>query len=102
MLLLDNRFLGAVLRAFENRPEPTRRFGKPARAHLAGFQKLFANSKAFRAKRQRISSFNIKLKGQLKNFSISSGRSLNQDPSDLFRTVEADGPQCRRYQALSY
>jgi hypothetical protein len=54
---------------FESRPEPTRRFWKaaranspilkagqsqlsdfkkPARIYLAGFQKLFANSKAFR------------------------------------------------------
>jgi hypothetical protein len=29
-------------------------FEKPAKAYLAGFQKLFANSKAFRSKRQRI------------------------------------------------
>jgi hypothetical protein len=53
---------------FESRPEPTRRVWMPARAHLAGFKKLFANSKALRAKRQRISSFNVKLKGQLKIF----------------------------------
>ncbi len=39
---------------FVSRPEPTRWFWKPARAYLPGFQKLFANSKAFRAKRQRI------------------------------------------------
>jgi hypothetical protein len=39
---------------FESWPEPTRRFSKLARAYLPGFQKLFANSKAFCAKRQRI------------------------------------------------
>jgi hypothetical protein len=39
---------------FESRPEPTRQFWKPASSYLAGFQKLFTNSKAFRAKRQRI------------------------------------------------
>jgi hypothetical protein len=33
---------------------------------LTGFTKLFANPKAFRAKWLRISYFNIKLKGQLK------------------------------------
>jgi hypothetical protein len=33
---------------------------------LAGFKKLFANSKGFRAKWQRIYEFDIKLKGQLK------------------------------------
>jgi hypothetical protein len=44
---LDNRFLGAAPRAFESQPEPTRQFWKPARVYLAGFQKLFANSKAF-------------------------------------------------------
>jgi hypothetical protein len=33
LLLLDNRFLGAAPRAFESRPEPTRRFSKPARAN---------------------------------------------------------------------
>jgi hypothetical protein len=33
---------------------------------LAGFTKLFANSKVFRAKWLRISYFNMKLKGQLK------------------------------------
>ncbi len=63
---------------FESRPEPTRQVWMPARAnspilkarqsHLVGFQKLFANSKAFCTKLQRISSFNIKLKGQLNNF----------------------------------
>jgi hypothetical protein len=31
---------------------------------LAGFKKLFANSKGFRAKWRRIYKFNIKLKGQ--------------------------------------
>jgi hypothetical protein len=43
-------------------------FWKPARAYLAGFQKLFANSKAFCTKQLRIYKFNVKLKGQLKIF----------------------------------
>jgi hypothetical protein len=42
---------------FESRPGP-----------LPGFQKLFANSKAFRANWQRLYYFNIKLKGQLTSF----------------------------------
>jgi hypothetical protein len=69
LLLLDNRFLGALLRAFENRPGPispvfksdkyvdnflfkseqnsTGHFWKPVRANFVGFEKLLANSKAF-------------------------------------------------------
>jgi hypothetical protein len=39
---------------FESQTEPTRWFWKLARANLASFLKLFANSKAFPAKRQRI------------------------------------------------
>ncbi len=35
---------------------------------LTEFKKLFANSKGFRAKRQRIYYFNLKLKGELKNY----------------------------------
>jgi hypothetical protein len=75
LLLLDNRFLGAVPRAFESWPEPTQRFLNPpnifpvknlsfemrtrhylklARVYLAGFQKLFANSKSFHTKWRRI------------------------------------------------
>jgi hypothetical protein len=34
LLLLDNGFLRAAPRAFESRPEPTRRFRKPAKANL--------------------------------------------------------------------
>jgi hypothetical protein len=44
---------------------------------LAGFKKLFANSKAFRGKRLRINLFNIKLKGQFKKLYISARLSPN-------------------------
>ncbi len=49
---------------------------------LAGFKKLSANSKAFRAKRLRNYEFKIKLKGQFKKLWISTGMSPNQGLSN--------------------
>jgi hypothetical protein len=68
-----------ALAAFQNRQVGSGRLSKALGAatrnllsnwskgfKLTGFKKLFANSKGFRAKQQRIYKFNIKLKGQLK------------------------------------
>jgi hypothetical protein len=41
-------------------------FNRSKGFELAGFEKLFPNSKAFCAKWLRINQFNIKLKGQFK------------------------------------